>query len=1352
MKQGQLVVAFVVLILVYGSFSSFDNYPSNADFDLTSDTTDDTGKIAPLDGGLVSDHIDFLGTLDPAVIEQTGNKTTSILHAETDSKSNVKTNLSIDTLNNWTGSRVTVDLWNLNRLYIENGSLAEGIPGSTTNPTGSVSFNPYGWDATSYRPDSNVDMIAGYSNQEVTLIGRGYGSPGDYLYANGSTVYWTQVVNNTPYLDNFILNFDYVYIKGPDSNPNVTLRVYIDDTLIWTNTTESMFTSYWNNTGDILVDLTGIGSEFEFKIGLYIDGDVSHTHQWIEFTLDNILFVGETRPTFDEANITLRIGQNSTIITGASVGQASIVNSSLWRSDNVLVELAADLSYSFDYSATMLNSRFINSTKSTSLLDDGVLFNSELNGNPKIEFFTFIGAIPDIDDFTLIIRTPSDWENITVFNPSGTPMTSSCNISSGRIIIPNSILYNLGWWEVHLESPNYVRNLQTLMLNEPTLTWLPETVFRSTNITKPSIQIGSDSPLTSAPQNVEVIWLMPNGTEWYSEMISGGVNGEINGSQLEFGSANTTAGIWEVIVSWTNGTELAFGSINFEVHHRTILYPHETVIDTESGLSRSNFVYYQDSENNEFLNDPAASITANWSATTIHFVSVLIENRWVGTFDTSLVGPGSHLVVVNSSRPFYDDASCTFLVTISLTDNDLLIDNPTAEIGIGDNFLATFSYTDFYGAGIPGANVSIDFSGTTDGVSWGGLNDFGDGNYSIEFTAVHSDSYAITISASKQYYEEDQDALFILVGEKTTNLSLENGTSAQISFGEQYRLVVRYTNGSGFGINGATVSIVHSSPETGISYTAATNEGSGFFSFNLTPSDTGTYTLTINASLIDHRTQFMSFTLTATTISTQIQIAGDSTVSSVGVNQPFQILLFYEQTSSVPTNISDASINVDFTSYSILSYDMIPQVEGYLIFFNTNQTGLYEFTITANKTGYQSDVVLFSLIVQERAIRIEMDSPVWYQRHDLNITLMLIEVDTGIPVVGAQVYYRLYRSFEVEMEGYLTEVSSGVSPGVYSIFIQPPWYDGIGYSIRIFVNKTNFALDQVYDFLVTQYTPPELIPLIWLETYLPPILTIAAISIGSLFGRVFYVRKKKTEFAIDLANKRRFDDVDNIIGVIVMHKSSGIPIYSRIVKGGFEEGIVAAFISAVTHFRQEFEMFDEEAMRVIPISDIIRAVQTRNLICAFITVRSASIEHNRKMESYGMQVGTYLDDLYDSGKPSAILDAKVSEMLDYIFETSMDGSLNRFYKIATPAGFPRRYRHLEELLLTQETKHCSKPIYLARGVTTFGVSEARGCTLVSEAIEKELIVQCEEHETSIPEFDFAEFFEERNGNSESKSP
>ncbi|MBE0526939.1 MAG: hypothetical protein IH631_08345, partial [Candidatus Thorarchaeota archaeon] len=488
-----------------------------------------------------------------------------------------------------------------------------------------------------------------------------------------------------------------------------------------------------------------------------------------------------------------------------------------------------------------------------------------------------------------------------------------------------------------------------------------------------------------------------------------------------------------------------------------------------------------------------------------------VQNRWVGTFDTSLIGPGIHVVIVNASNPFFDDASCTFLVTISFRDNDLIIDNPTTEIGLGDTYLATFRYSDFYGVGIPGADVSIDFTGTTDGITWSELNDLGGGNYSIEFTAVHSDNYIITISASKTYYQESEDALFIQVGEKTTSLSLENGTAAFISYGEQYRLVVRYTNGSSYGLENASVRIQSTIPETGISYSPSfTDEGDGYYSILLTPTATTTYVLYINASLSDHRPWFISFTLAVTTIGsqlsveltqdiiyvnqtsivtlnftsdiyggldgatispynphsvlnfsavtplgsglysievasitpgsyqivftahapnhnnatttiiltvirtpTQLRIAGGTNSASIGFSQSFGLLVFYERIDGSPLNITLGLLQLNFTSYDTLNYSITPLAQGYLIQFLNTEIGYYEFIITATKAGYQSDAVQFTLFIRERAMRVVMSTPIWVQSAELNITLQLVEDDTGNPVTGAEVSFKLYRLLDV---------------------------------------------------------------------------------------------------------------------------------------------------------------------------------------------------------------------------------------------------------------------------------------------------------------------------------------------------
>jgi hypothetical protein len=477
-------------------------------------------------------------------------------------------------------------------------------------------------------------------------------------------------------------------------------------------------------------------------------------------------------------------------------------------------------------------------------------------------------------------------------------------------------------------------------------------------------------------------------------------------------------------------------------------------------------------------------------------------------------------------------------------------------------------------------------------------------------------------------------------------------------------------------------------------------------------------------------------------ISTQLRVIGTSSPATIGVTQPFDLLIFYERTGGVTENITDAIIDLTFTSYQSLNFTITPLTEGYLVSLDTSWIGSYEFNIFANKTGFQSDFETFTLFVQARGMQVVMAPPVWTRSTSLEINLQLIDAFSSQPLTGANVSYWLIRSGGILMEGELTEIP-GV-PGNYSISFTPDWLDGTGYSIRIFAETTNYQLDDVYEFQVLQYTPPEIVLQILVETYGPPIGLLSLVAVVSATGRSVYRRRKKAEFATDLANQHRFDDIDNIIGVIVLHKMSGVPIYSKIIKGGFEEGIVAAFITAVSHFREEFEFTEDDTMKIIPISDIIRAVYTKNLICAFVTIRSASTTHNRKIESFARQAGMYLDDIYSEMTPSVVLDPKISDMLDFMFDTAMDGNLVKFHKLGTSEKLPRRYQVIGKVLEDLESAHCSRPIYIAKAVAKYGVTESRGCSLVYEAIEKGMIVQCDEHETPTSEMDLTKFFD-KNG-------
>ncbi|NHI90475.1 MAG: carboxypeptidase regulatory-like domain-containing protein [Candidatus Thorarchaeota archaeon] len=1365
MKRGPFVT-LVLLFIISGSFT-FLNFPNtNMNLGSSDNSLNETSAVQPFQTNSYSDMHELQGKLDPVIVEQRGYRSSGLQAARTDINPSVTNDLPLDDTHGWVGSQAQVDITDLKRLYVANGTFENGLPGlDQLVPDTAIHHYPYGWNATAYNPDNGQTQYSAYDDSGSKFVvvenqGKKIGPSGNqYDHVAGSEIVWYQILENSPYTENFYLSFDYYYLRGPLGNGVIgegRIFAMVDGTVIWnTSIPDLPQRQTWYSVENFPVTISGASSILNFSIGIIVDqtfdlnsdqdndGDgyadgLANTF-YLTTWFDDISFVGQSAPYFESVDMQFTAGANTTSIAGSlGSGTAIIANPANWISSPVFTGISSNASVSFNYEVKLLSHKYSASNSGTSASEIGVNYYTNPDSSPELSFYTYVGSLGSYQNLNISIEHPSDWENATIYDPQSDDVTSQCTLSQGSILIPTSLLIDqLGWWFVSIRSSNYIDSLVPEIYDSGEDLWNTEYVFRSTNVSRIAVNIGSGTSIPKPLNLVNVSWIMPDSTIWFTESVSGGTMGSIDSSEVVFGSLNTTAGQWQALVSWTNGTELAFGSVSFEVHHRATLYPDEGVIDIEGLLSVSTYVYYKDNESGAFLMDSTASITANWSSTIVTFTPVPLENRWIGTFDTALVGPGAYTVVVNASRSFFDKATCTFVISVSSTDNELSIDNPTAVIGIGDTFLATFSYRDANGIGIPNANVSVDLSGPPEGITWSDANDLGGGEYSIEFKAAHSGDYKIKISALKEYYQKSDDTLFISVGDKTTSLSLENGTSAVISFGEQYRLVVQYANGTGFGLENASVTVQGTAPGTGIIYTPTTDEGNGYYSILLIPTNTGTYTILINASITDHKEQLKSFTLTATPIATQLRIAGGINSASVGVFQPFQLLVLYEEIDSTPVNISGSTLQIIFTSFESVNCTITPLSEGYLIQIPTDTMGSYEFTITASKPGYQNDAVDFILFIRERAMRIEMNTPIWERTKDLNITLRLLEVDTDNPISGANVTYRLSRFLGVVMEGYLTEVT----PGIYSVSLRPSWGDGTGYSIRFFADVENFALDNNYVFDIIQTTLPGVVLQILIQTYVPPIIAVFVVSIVSLSSRVVYKRKKKAEFAVDLANKRRFDDADNIIGIIVMHKLSGIPIYSRIVKGGFEEGIIAAFIAAVTHFREEFEILEEQRMQVIPISDIIRAVQTQNLICAFITVKSASIEHNRRMEAFGMQIGTYLDDFYAEKTPQSAQDLRIAEIVDYVYYETMDGNLLKFHKVAESASFPKRYRSIELVFQDRESAHCTKPVYLAKALSKYGVSEGRGCTLVSEVLEKRLLVPCEEHEIPPMDVDLTPFLE-----------
>ena len=108
----------------------------------------------------------------------------------------------------WVGSQTELEIWDMKRLYAENGTLDDGIDGTTYYPDAAVGY-PYGWDFDWDDPsyggapgEQNVSTTYDKDSGNIVLQTEGQldTSSGyvEYRHYDGTYIYWNQTINNSP--------------------------------------------------------------------------------------------------------------------------------------------------------------------------------------------------------------------------------------------------------------------------------------------------------------------------------------------------------------------------------------------------------------------------------------------------------------------------------------------------------------------------------------------------------------------------------------------------------------------------------------------------------------------------------------------------------------------------------------------------------------------------------------------------------------------------------------------------------------------------------------------------------------------------------------------------------------------------------------------------------------------------------------------------------------------------------------------------------------------------------------------------------------------------------------------------
>ena len=1076
--------------------------PTNQVYDMVVDTPYDLHSQSDISGEPTTTS----GVLNPIQVEQSGYYSTGNTTARTDTSTETENVFPIDTDHDWQASTAEINIWDLQRLYVINGTFDEGVPGYTLNPNSTLDGYPYGWDAFSISTDLDQNQLVSYDD-----TGRQYVSVQNqaevtinpqhlYTHFAGTTVLWNQSVDITPYTDEFILSFDYLYLQGllnPSFSGDFFIGVFIDGTLIYTVDLPSLpERGSWYSTGDVPITAAVTPGTTQFLIGLVInntmvvDGDNDYdldsfpdgatNTQIITAYLDDVTFVAATPPDCDEVALEFSVNDATSPIIGVfGTGFSQIVNQSLWDQSVLGFSITSNTSISFDYSARLLNHRFLESRFTTNTLNTGVAYTIESGKSANLELYTYLGFLGVYEQLSLRIYHSNDWANFTVFDPFLSDVTSSCTVTLEYVSIPESILDRLGWWKIICDSPNYASSAVMERYDSGSTEWVNESTFHSNDNARFSVSIGTITEIPTLSYPVNFTWISSNSTTWYESSTLGGIGGDVSSNSVTFGPTNTTAGVWCVNYLWSNGSELAYDYELFALHHTASLESvYSDTLEILVGQPVSVYLRFRDSENGLYILNNGATVVGNWSSGDVTFIADIVKNWWQADFDTSGLNPGDYTIRIVSAAPYFETVPLIITVKAQSLADLSSPSGPLTPLIYGRQYSYDFFYFMSHNStGIEGAFVNL----TEDGAQWATIEDSGDGHYEL---------------------------------------------------------------------------------------------------------------------------------------------------------------------SIIPLVIGDFSIRLTFS-----------------------------------KVGYEIETHVVSFLVDPVPIEIEsITSLVGLEQTPLDIELHIIESDTGNPVSSANVTLGIYRPGGAL---YVGDMMAETSPGTYTLTILMPISDSGTYTVRILVEKENYLMTQSFSAALVPTFDSNIRLFQTLVRYSWQIGLVAVIFVAVAAGQRARSRKNKRRHLTAVEIKHRFNDADNILGFLVLHKLSGVPVYSKIFKGGFEEGMLSAFITAIMHFRTELENSGEsDEYKVIPISEVIRAVPTGNLICAFITMTSPSNEQESKMRSYSRAIGMMFDESL-AQVSAQVIDTKMSNTFEWMFDDFMDGLLTRKYRVGVKK-FPKQLRFIEKAIPLEE--------------------------------------------------------------------
>jgi len=373
--------------------------------------------------------------------------------------------------------------------------------------------------------------------------------------------------------------------------------------------------------------------------------------------------------------------------------------------------------------------------------------------------------------------------------PYWSATSDSLNISVYEGVVGT---YQNGFWRIAGHSDNIIQDLRM----SSGAAWTKTETYRANDNVR--FRAYLDSIYNGAIVTFNVYNTLGELWNTMNAVVSSGI---AETTDLSLDAFSAEIGEWRVqafvndSISGSPVENVGFYSRSFSIEHGSdmyIAYPRESILTWERNLTYGQDMLLQigvnDSDNGFLL--PGGSASYNWTTGT-HPLNDMGTGEYSVVLNTGDLGlPGRYVISITWSKTYFDPLQRFFVINVVEKTTLKSASAPGVQVPRGDNAILQLFYADSEGDGIDNAALYCNWTDSSYSID----PVIGDpGNYTLTITTNNSDldTYAIIVTAQKDYYITSKVLLFVEVRQIFTSVSVSQSILA-LPVGYQETITLTY--------------------------------------------------------------------------------------------------------------------------------------------------------------------------------------------------------------------------------------------------------------------------------------------------------------------------------------------------------------------------------------------------------------------------------------------------------------------------------------------------------------------------------------------------------------------------------